>query len=642
MTAAAQAAQSAAAIGWCISSSIHPEETCHAYPNLRTTSVEDVVRATVVHAMITLCGHELPLNTTEGSDGRDNVEAVMRWRGEIYDLVQNTVRFSSHYRTLNDQELRTKTFDIEIRTSTAFFQRFGTATESDYGTAKVLTIISDMGIVRDIHSSYELSSQLLVPLLEKELFDRNISNHIRVSSQSGFICVMSMDMLQFMKQRWKALDCNPNNMEKNTTLESCPLCPLWCRGSKGLWWHLQQQHKIVHSTATATANIQIHRDSTAIVVYNNKKTDLPIHDIVRPDESRPACKTGSESQDNRVIQTMSVDANLNDKNEDPWNCIKRGPSLEQFISCISYHALDCQNTRDKHGALMVHWAAGGGHLCILQYLLETVQCDATSTQLGQRAYLGRTALHWAARNGHDAVVQYLLERYLDRDSSRDSNCHTMRSFIDAETADGTTPFCWAAWQGHLSVMQLLCRYGCRVDAVNHFGCNAILWAAQGCGDLAVFDWLIAVGCPDWVVNHSSHGVLHKGAQRGRRDVCDWFMKRLTQWVEENVASMRESHSPTRLDLLKLWGPDNDGCTPSDLAGMEHQEELAIYLAEQEQRLIVQVAGFLSTDSDALPGWMSQIPTGSIYSDSQRQKHQRTWEPGAGVFRMRSVLSNLHG
>ena len=45
----------------------------------------------------------------------------------------------------------------------------------------------------------------------------------------------------------------------------------------------------------------------------------------------------------------------------------------------------------------------------------------------------------AARNGHLAVVEYLV-----------SLCG---ADIDAATADGTTAFCWAAWQGHLEIMQ---------------------------------------------------------------------------------------------------------------------------------------------------------------------------------------------
>jgi Ankyrin repeats (3 copies) len=541
-------------------------------------------------------------------------------------------------------------FDIEIRTPTAFVQRYGTVTLGKQSTPKEVTVVSDMGIVRDVHSSYQFASEFLLPLIEQDLCDWHISNHVRVAAQSGFICAISIDMMQFMNEKWENQDNERTSMENHRTLqlESCPFCPLWCNGSKGLWWHLQQQHTIVHSTATATANVQIHRDKTAVVVYKNPTTLFPV--IVAEQPTRINKTSYSEREvvarrkDNRTPMnnlTPSPVMNNHGGIEDPWQCIRRGPNLEQFIASVSYHQFDCPTARDRHGALILHWAAGGGHIQIVKYLLETVKCDVTAAQWGQRAYAGRTALHWAARYGHVAVVHYMLQRYMGPPSpSRDVECRAWRSFLDATTADGTTPFCWAAWQGHLSVMQLLYMYGCQVGTVNQFGCNAILWAAQGCGDISVFEWLIKVGCPYWVLNHSGHGILHKGAQRGRRDVCVWFIERMTAWIEnEAPLPLRETNSCACSAVLKQLGPDNDRCTPSDLAGMEHHEALANYLSEQEQHLISMMAAYISSTEDALPHWLSNVPKSSMYSDSERRKHQMTWEPGAGVFRMQSVLYN---
>jgi Ankyrin repeats (3 copies)/Ankyrin repeats (many copies) len=605
---------------------------------------QNVVRSIVYRAMISLSGRELSLkvrfNHVDTHKECYDFDAVMQWRNELFDLVQKTVRFSDHYRSANldEQELRTKMFDIEIRTPTAFLQRYGRVAMGKKGTTKSVTIVSDMGIVRDIQSSYQLASQYLHPLIEQELSDLRISHHVRVAAQSGFICAASIEMMQFMKEKWDGCSSEPTSTRSDKTLhlESCPLCPLWCRGSKGLWWHLQQQHTIVHCTATATANIQIHRNSTAIVVCNKPPTTLPIISSQQP--TRIQNETVVIRQDNHAINhvpSTSPAMNKHDQIVDPWQCIREGPTLDQFVESVLYHQFDCPTARDKHGALILHWAAGGGHLVIVQYLLEMAQCDATAMQWGQRAYAGRTALHWAARYGHVAVVEYLLQRCIGLPSpSKDVERGALRSFIDAPTADGTTPFCWAAWQGHLSVMQLLYKYGCQVNIVNQFGCNAILWAAQGCGDISVFEWLIEVGCPDWVLNHSGHGTLHKGAQRGRREVCVWFIERMTSWL------LRETNSSTCLAVLKLLGPDNDGCTPSDLAGMEHHELLAIYLSEQEQQMIGRMATPLSTMENALPPWLSKAPKSIIYSDSERKQHQMTWEPGAGVSRMQSVLYNV--
>lgn len=48
-------------------------------------------------------------------------------------------------------------------------------------------------------------------------------------------------------------------------------------------------------------------------------------------------------------------------------------------------------------------------------------------------------IYRAARNGHLNVVKFLVDE--------------CGANIDAVTSDGTTAFCWAAWQGHLAVMQ---------------------------------------------------------------------------------------------------------------------------------------------------------------------------------------------
>jgi ankyrin repeat protein len=63
------------------------------------------------------------------------------------------------------------------------------------------------------------------------------------------------------------------------------------------------------------------------------------------------------------------------------------------------------NTKDRHLSTAEHWAAGGGHLQCLQFLLELKrkhsECplqDGEKKKVRRRD--GKTALHYAARNGH--------------------------------------------------------------------------------------------------------------------------------------------------------------------------------------------------------------------------------------------------
>jgi ankyrin repeat protein len=97
------------------------------------------------------------------------------------------------------------------------------------------------------------------------------------------------------------------------------------------------------------------------------------------------------------------------------------------------------NILDRRGASPLMWAAGGGYIEMVRYLVEECGCDPSQGQKGKRSFSGRTALHWAARNGHFRVVEYLV------------NCS--RVDLEAATIDGTAAFGWACWQGHLPIME---------------------------------------------------------------------------------------------------------------------------------------------------------------------------------------------
>jgi ankyrin repeat protein len=260
---------------------------------------------------------------------------------------------------------------------------------------------------------------------------------------------------------------------------------------------------------------------------------------------------------------------------------------------------------DKKGATPLMWASGGGHLSIVRYLTEECGCDPNQTQRGKRSFSGRTPLHWAARNGHLDVVKYLVQK--------------CQIDIEAATVDGTTSFCWASWQGHIPIMEFLSDHGSEVHSINQFGCNAVLWSAQGKGDTAIMEWLQTKGCEMTKINNNGHGVLHKAAQRGQQAMYSWFFE---TWIKASVDGKT---------ALKLVGPDTEGYCPSDLAGMEGHHELARSLATMEMDLIKN----LSMEYADLPSWLTDAQEGISMRVSEKELY--TWERFGGQRRMRSRL-----
>ena len=153
--------------------------------------------------------------------------------------------------------------------------------------------------------------------------------------------------------------------------------------------------------------------------------------------------------------------------------------------------------------------------------------------------------------------------------------------IDAGTADGTTAFCWAAWQGHLAVCRYLAARGADAHSSNSYGCNAALWACQGraaaagpgASDeaepaLALCRFLHGeLGVDFTLINANGQSCLHKAAQRGRADVCAWLLG-----AEVGLALDGPHGAPN-------FG---EGSRPAALARFAGHEELAKWLEERQQ------------------------------------------------------------
>jgi hypothetical protein len=286
-----------------------------------------------------------------------------------------------------------KPHDIEVRVALSLFHKWKTASKT---TGDAINIVSDLGLVRQI-SSPAIFAQVLCRPLEVFCQMKNIAHDVRFAP-SGIICIVT---------------CSRSQLLRSAGRLPCPHCIQWNHGEKGLWWHVQQKHKVEHSQAAATAAAT--SDVLAMVPYDENR----IFSLEFNSQSRPA----SLSQ----LDTTCTD---------PFTVMKE--SDLQAVKAIVENGFNPATELDKRGASSLMWAAGGGHLKVVRYLIEECGCSPSQPQQGKRSFSGRTALMWAARNGNLAVVEYLV-----------LHCQVN---IEGATSDGTTAFCWACWQGHISIM----------------------------------------------------------------------------------------------------------------------------------------------------------------------------------------------
>ena len=556
-------------------------------PPFPADQTRDIVSHAVHFSLVRLCGGGV-IGRTDTTAG-----APTAWHQALYSLAVKSVSFTNGGKSERDAcDGGGKPHDIEVRAALSLFHRYK---HNDTTEAPPLQIVSDLGLGRPVNSATELA-QLIALDMERHLGDAGtnveqsadsdvpapvdlgaICDDIRPAATSGILCLTTKRRVQQLRHSGKL---------------PCPQCIKWCNGEKGLWWHRQMEHGAGHGDAVDDATNAT--DTLALVAYD------------------PAMASVATSMPNTVTKE-NVSSNENYRN-DPFECAKNG-DLKNLIRSLRDTGLDPATATDTNGSNCLHWSAGGGHLDVVKYLIETCRCCPNVGQEGKRSFRDRTALHWASRNGHLDVAQYLLE-----------GCN---ADIEAATMDGTTAFCWASWQGHLDIMQFLYSQGCDVHAVNSFGCNATLWAAQGEGGLEILKWLRDVGC-HMRINGNGHSVLHKSAQRGKREVIEWVLSKI------------DNHRCC--EIINLIGPDQEEHCPSDLAGMEGHADLAEWLAEREKELAVRfyrniAAGRVSRnarDGIDLPEWLAKgirevEGTSKLIIGSKMQMN--AWEAGGGIRRM---------
>ena len=234
-------------------------------------------------------------------------------------------------------------------------------------------------------------------------------------------------------------------------------------------------HDDANNKGWNTATLRSARTRTDIILERDRRKQKNLVDLL-PVGGLDACYRGNLIKCQQLFQ------------QENWNPV---------------HAV-CQQESSS-----VHWAAGGGHLDVLTWLLFEMKCDVNA-----KNKVGRTPLMFAAKYGQTDCVRWLIE--------------TGKADIHMHAKDDSDVLAWAVYgcsgTGDLSTLETVASYLTKNDLHhrNKFGCTAIHWAATG-GNVLVLKWLYEKGLDFNVVNDAGYGAVSKAAYHRHKEALEWLL-----------------------------------------------------------------------------------------------------------------------
>ncbi|XP_035828393.1 espin [Aplysia californica] len=194
---------------------------------------------------------------------------------------------------------------------------------------------------------------------------------------------------------------------------------------------------------------------------------------------------------------------------------------------------------DDNGAGCLHFAARGGSLVVIEYLIKTLAFSALN-----RSKTGASALHDAAARGNTAVVKWLIEnseiKVNDQDGSGVTPIHLAARYghfltvewlldeadadISVRSANGALPLHFAVFGGDVNCIKILIDENPRlINMQMNNGITPLYLACQS-GFLEVAKFLVSRNAASKIKAYDGMSCLHAAAQLGCTDVVQWLVK----------------------------------------------------------------------------------------------------------------------
>ncbi|XP_076472792.1 uncharacterized protein LOC143302129 isoform X2 [Babylonia areolata] len=195
--------------------------------------------------------------------------------------------------------------------------------------------------------------------------------------------------------------------------------------------------------------------------------------------------------------------------------------------------------QDDHGATCLHYAARGGAIEALEFLVNSRGFKPT-----RRSNVGATALHDAAASGQLDTLKWLLQqcevKVDDQDgtgatvtqlSARYGHTQTLQWLLDEtncdvlkKSASGAVALHFAAEGGHLECVKLLIAEAPRsVNMQMNNGSTPVYLACQR-GHLMTAEYLASKNGTPKIHTFDGMSPLHAAAQMGHQSVVSWLVK----------------------------------------------------------------------------------------------------------------------